>query len=433
MNTPAKIIFLNGVSSVGKTSIAKALQTILLDDAFLHVGVDQFIDMLPEKYADHPDGLFFKPFQVNGTPFVEITIGKIGETAMRGMRHAIAALATQGNNLIIDEVIVGKEMEDYLKLLSPFHVFYVGVFAPLDVIEKRERSRKDRPIGLARWQYDLVHQNKSYDLEIDASAMTPLECAELIKAKFINTFPEPDPYQPDSVPLFEAIYGKNLISLGGIAAIDNMFSDLNIRELKALDIGFGLGGVAFHLAEKYQMDITGIEVHPWMVEYAKSHAPKNVALEFDIYNDKGELPYTPETFDLVYSKGVLNHVPDKESLFRQIHAILKPGGLCVIADWIFPHASSDSSAPLVCESRESYERVLTNAGFGEISFRDDSKLFVDYAKALLMNLTHHREFIEQKYGEELFSTLWKQHEELIDKIHRQQKFAARIVAKKISS
>ena len=67
-----------------------------------------------------------------------------------------------------------------------------------------------------------------------------------------------DPYQPDSVPLFEAIYGKNLISLGGEASIDSMFSDLNIKGLKSLDLGFGLGGVAFYLAEKYQMNITCI-------------------------------------------------------------------------------------------------------------------------------------------------------------------------------
>ena len=167
-----------------------------------------------------------------------------------------------------------------------------------------------------------------------------------------------DPYQPNSVPLFEAIYGKSLISLGGLAAIDNMFSGHNIRGLKALDLGFGLGGVAFYLAEKYDMNVAGIEVHPWMVQYAKDHAPKSLAptLEFNTYNATGELPYKPETFDLVYSKGVLNHVADKDSLFHQVNTVLKPGGLFVIADWIFPPMTADSSAPLVCETKESYEK-----------------------------------------------------------------------------
>ena len=37
-----------------------------------------------------------------------------------------------------------------------------------------------------------------------------------------NKINENDPYQPDNIPLYEAIYGKNLISLGSLAAIDNM-------------------------------------------------------------------------------------------------------------------------------------------------------------------------------------------------------------------
>lgn len=243
-----------------------------------------------------------------------------------------------------------------------------------------------------------------------------------------------DPYQLESVPLFEAIYGKNLISLGGLAAIDNMFSGLNIRGLKALDLGFGLGGVAFYMAEKYEMNIAGIELYPWMVQYAKKHTPANLtnSLEFNTYDSTGKFPYKPETFDLVYSKGVLNHVSDKVSLFEQVNAVLKPNGLFVIADWIFPKTTTDSSAPLVCETKKSYEQVLIDAGFNEINFRDDSKLFLIYAKELLKKLTNNQNFIKQKYGEELFLTIQKQHEELIDKINQCQKLATRIVAQKIT-
>jgi len=46
-----------------------------------------------------------------------------------------------------------------------------------------------------------------------------------------------DPYQPSSVPMFETIYGKNLISLGGHSAIENMFLGLELTGLKALDLG----------------------------------------------------------------------------------------------------------------------------------------------------------------------------------------------------
>jgi SAM-dependent methyltransferase len=248
-----------------------------------------------------------------------------------------------------------------------------------------------------------------------------------------NKINEFDAYHPDHVPLFEAIYGKNLISLGGLAAIDNMFSDLNIQSLKALDIGFGIGGVAFYLAEKYKMKVAGIEIYPWMVEYARTHTPINLSnsLEFHTYNSNGSFPYDPVTFDLVYSKGVLNHVADKVSLFKQINTVLKPNGLLVIADWIFPIAATEL-APLVCETKESYEQALLTTGFSEISFRDDSKLFLNYAKELLTRLSDNKAFIKQKYGEELFLIIQKQHEELIEKIQQHQKIATRIVAKKTS-
>lgn len=178
------IIFLNGVSSVGKTSVAKALQAIL-DEAYLHVSIDQFIDMLPQQYINHPQGIMFEKINISDNPpITKISLGKIGFQVMKGMRHAVAALAQQGNHLIIDEVLIGDELQEYRELLSAYHVFYVGLFAPLSIIETREINRQDRMPGLARWQYHSVHHNIVYDVEIDTTQHSPLESATLIKNKF---------------------------------------------------------------------------------------------------------------------------------------------------------------------------------------------------------------------------------------------------------
>lgn len=183
MAKQARIVLLNGVGSVGKTAIAKALQAIAAEP-FLHVEMDAFLNMLPERYWDHPDGLTFETVQQEGKPSVVIRSGPVAERTFRGMRHAITAMAQEGNSLIVDDVMLEDEMTEYKALLAGFTLHLVGVFAPLDVLEARERARGDRLIGLARWQYDRVHRGKTYDLELHTDSATPMECAERIKQAF---------------------------------------------------------------------------------------------------------------------------------------------------------------------------------------------------------------------------------------------------------
>jgi chloramphenicol 3-O phosphotransferase len=179
----ATVILLNGVGSAGKSSIAKALQTIAAEP-FLHVAMDAFLDMMPARYWDHPDGLVFETVLQDGKPSVVIRSGPVVDRTLRGMRQSIAAMAHAGNNLIVDDVLLENEMAEYASLLADVTFHAVGVFAPLDVLEARERKRADRLIGLARWQYDRVHHGKRYALELDTSNATPMECATLIKQRF---------------------------------------------------------------------------------------------------------------------------------------------------------------------------------------------------------------------------------------------------------
>lgn len=179
----ARIVILNGVGSAGKGSIAKALQAITTDP-FLHVEMDAFLNMLPQASFGHPDGIIFETVEEDGKPLVMIRTGPVARRALRGMRHAVAAMAGQGNNLIVDEVMLNGEVAEYRTLLSAFELFLVGVFAPLNVLEARERQRGDRMIGLARWQYQRAHKGKVYDFEVDTGSATDLECAMLIKQKF---------------------------------------------------------------------------------------------------------------------------------------------------------------------------------------------------------------------------------------------------------
>lgn len=183
LDRTARIVLLNGVGSAGKSSIAKALQAITRD-VFLHVQMDAFFDMLPAASIGHPDGVTFETIQDDDHPSVIIRSGPVAQRAFRGMRHGIAAMAAQGNDLIVDEVLLGETWTEYARLLVPFQVFLVGVHARLDTLEAREKARGDRLIGLARWQFERVHNGMVYDLKIDTDHASPVECASLIKQTF---------------------------------------------------------------------------------------------------------------------------------------------------------------------------------------------------------------------------------------------------------
>lgn len=173
---------------MGKSSVAKALQQAL-PEPFLHVQMDSFMEMLPLPYWDHKRTFSFNAeLDETGERFIRIETGDIGHRLMRGMRAAIAALAGEGNNLIVDDVMFGDELREYRELLSAFNVFAVGLHASLAVLEQRERDRQDRLIGLARGQYYLVHKGKDYDLQVETSAASPEEIANLILDRFRRQF-----------------------------------------------------------------------------------------------------------------------------------------------------------------------------------------------------------------------------------------------------
>ena len=180
----ARIVLLNGVSSVGKGSVAKALQKIA-SRPMLHVQMDAFLEMMPPGSFGDPLGYVFETQVVAGKPVTAVYGGPIMEAALKGMRGAVAAMAEAGNDLVVDEVLWEPEvLADYRRRLAPYDFRTVGLHAPLEVIEQRERQRGDRVLGLARWQYDKVHGGLTYDLELDSSSATPDELAAQITRAF---------------------------------------------------------------------------------------------------------------------------------------------------------------------------------------------------------------------------------------------------------
>jgi chloramphenicol 3-O phosphotransferase len=179
--TPGRIILLNGSSSSGKSSVARELQEVLAEP-YLHVGIDTFIAMLPERYfGERPpadEGFLLVKNEI-GTA---IHTGPAGQRLLRGMAQACAALAAMGDNLIVDHVLLESDvLKDLVTALNRFEALVVGIRCPLAVAVQREQVRGDRTAGMARAQHDLVHAHAVYDMEIDTATCSAREAALQIK------------------------------------------------------------------------------------------------------------------------------------------------------------------------------------------------------------------------------------------------------------
>lgn len=179
--THGNIILLNGASSAGKTSILQALQEVL-DAPYLNAGIDKFIFMLPDRYLERPlwDEVLGRTTQAGplGQP------GPLGSQLMAGMHQAIATLARAGNHVIVEHVLVEPGwLRECAQLFCDLPTFFVGVRCPLEILEARERARDNRTFGQARAQLAAVHTPGVYDLEVDTSCFSPLECALQIKRR----------------------------------------------------------------------------------------------------------------------------------------------------------------------------------------------------------------------------------------------------------
>jgi len=184
--TTGRIIVLNGTSSAGKSSIAKALQAAL-PDPWLVIGIDTFVFALPARYLDQPLWSevfrYVRPEGMTDGPF-RIETGPLGHDLVRGMHRSVAALARSGLSIVVDHVVLETAwLEDCRTQWAGIDWTFVGLRCPLTVIEQRERDRRDRTLGQAAAQFAVVHAHGvPYDIEVDTSVLTPDEAAARIVA-----------------------------------------------------------------------------------------------------------------------------------------------------------------------------------------------------------------------------------------------------------
>lgn len=188
------IIFLNGTSSAGKSSIARALQLLFVEPC-LHIGVDTFLFLMPPRFLfegiDARLGYNFIRRDDHEGAKVIVENGPYAHRINDVKRQTMKLLLEANFNLIVDEVLYADhDFQAYVELFKEYPLTFVAVNPPVQVAIEREKVRGDRMIGLAKGLHEIVHANKRYDLTIDTAKFTPEQAAETIydhmKSKLIT-------------------------------------------------------------------------------------------------------------------------------------------------------------------------------------------------------------------------------------------------------
>ena len=165
-----RIIYLNGVTSSGKTSIVEALQA--RRDVFFYVMAnDLFQEMIGEDYLKEDYWKY------------------LGEVIIM-MYHTAKLFSDMGKNVIIDGILVERDSvsphyERMKEILRDNPLDIVEVSCPLDICRQRNIERGDRYETQSEEQAKLMAAGIQYDLHLDTSRLSPDECADaILKALF---------------------------------------------------------------------------------------------------------------------------------------------------------------------------------------------------------------------------------------------------------
>jgi len=138
----------------------------------------------------------------------------------------------------------------------------------------------------------------------------------------------------------EKIFVNLSARIRNIKTFEHLFSQIDLSNVnKVLEVGCGVGVLSSYLVEKYEWEVTGIDLDPKQIKKAKNNHRENKYLKF-LEADATKLPFEDNEFDLVLSSDTLHHiVSDWDKALSKISLVLSSNGYYVLNDLTFPNFS----------------------------------------------------------------------------------------------
>lgn len=219
-------------------------------------------------------------------------------------------------------------------------------------------------------------------------------------------------YDNMTIQFLGDLWGDGFMSPGGPNEAKRVVEGLDLSGKTVLDIGCGSGAIAVLLASELgAAKVVGIDVEAPVCESARVRA-EAAGLENNIDIRQvvpGPFPFEDESFDVVFSKDSIIHIPDKEALCLDVFRVLRPGGWFAGSDWLISHDNAPSpemqayidaeDIGFAMASPDRYRNAMADAGFADVSLRNRNSWYREIARDELVRLTGpERASLEESYG-----------------------------------
>jgi phosphoethanolamine N-methyltransferase len=203
-------------------------------------------------------------------------------------------------------------------------------------------------------------------------------------------------YTRESIEKYEAIFGRNFVSTGGLKSTREIAASLGLKPgMRVLDVGSGLGGSAFHMAQEYGVSVDGLDLSHNMLSLAQERL-QELNLGAQVKFEYGDIldSTADSVYDVVYSRDAFLHIQDKARLFQVIKRALKPNGSLFISDYCWGEGEHTAEFLAYVAQRgyflhtvKEYGNLITQAGFSDVEALDKTELFGDYLRLELEQLS----------------------------------------------
>ncbi|KFK39125.1 hypothetical protein AALP_AA3G204100 [Arabis alpina] len=225
-------------------------------------------------------------------------------------------------------------------------------------------------------------------------------------------------YKSSGILRYERVFGQGFVSTGGLETTKEFVEKMDLKPgQKVLDVGCGIGGGDFYMAEKFDVHVVGIDLSVNMISFALERAiGLKCSVEFEVA-DCTTKHYPDNSFDVIYSRDTILHIQDKPALFRTFFKWLKPGGKVLISDYCRSPKTPSAEFSEYIKQRgydlhdvQAYGQMLKDAGFNDVIAADRTDQFVQVLRRELERVEKEKEEFIADFSKEDYDDIvggWK--------------------------